>query len=93
MTKRYPEISSSLIFAIIYSFVVAIPCLATEKPKRGDYPRCQELCVTRLGERLAELAESLRKTGKTLVYENLVEQSKEDFDGCIETCKQPHPVK
>jgi hypothetical protein len=67
--------------------------IAAEQSKRGNYPQCQEECLSMLKKRMAGLSESYKNTGKRLEYEASVEEARLDYDLCIVNCKALLPVK
>ncbi len=64
-----------------------------DKPRRGDYPRCQDECLLRLKRTMSALSEEYEKTGNRLLYESKVEQARAGYDDCIDACRERFPVK
>jgi|WetSurMetagenome_2_1015567.scaffolds.fasta_scaffold200173_1 hypothetical protein len=82
-----------LSFALAMCAAFACTSRASEKPKRGDYPHCQEQCVDQLRERMSKISDDYDKTANRLLYQELVEKARLDYDSCIENCKELLPVK
>ncbi len=66
---------------------------AADKPKRGDYPRCQDECVVQLKTNMRISSDDYQKTGNRLLYEQRVEQARGAYDTCIDMCRERYPVK
>jgi hypothetical protein len=66
---------------------------APDRPKRGDYPGCQQECLVRLKKTMNQLSAEYERTGNRLLYENRVEQARVVYDDCIDACKERFPVK
>ncbi len=66
---------------------------APDRPKRGDYPRCQDECLVRLRKTMNELSGEYERTGNRLLYENKVERARGGYDDCIDACRERFPVK
>ncbi len=85
---------AALLLALVLSAALPIASSrASEKPTRGDYPRCQDGCVGALKSRMADLSEEYKEHKDKLLYEERVEQARRDYDSCIDRCKIARPVK
>ncbi len=84
---------AAVLFALVLCTILLTPSNGSEKPGRGDYPQCQDKCVTQLEKRMTDLSEEYKKQGGRLSYEERVEQARSDYDSCINRCKEPLPVK
>lgn len=82
-----------LLYVLVLIAGFSVPAHTAERPKRGDYPRCQEECLVRLKKTMAELSAEYEKLGNRLLYENKVEQARGSYDNCIDACRQRYPVK
>ncbi len=89
---RYVEKLLLIVLALVLCAGVASSA-TPDRPKRGDYPRCQDECLTRLKETMNQLSGEYEKTGKRLLYEKGVEQARYTYDDCIDTCRERYPVK
>ncbi len=84
------------LLSIVLALVVcggAVQATASDRPRRGDYPRCQEECLARLKKTMGDVSGEYEKTGDRLLYENRVEQARYAYDDCIDTCRVRYPVK
>lgn len=93
MNNRFFKNLLIVLLALLLS--AAFPTLsnASGKAKRGDYPQCQEECLSRLRKRMAQVSEEYRSKVNRLLYEERVEQARIDYNDCIVNCKEPRPVK
>ncbi|HEX3001485.1 MAG TPA: hypothetical protein VHN82_03810 [Methanoregula sp.] len=87
--KAFPVIALSLVLIA----GLAGPLRGDEKPKRGDYPRCQEECLSQLRSRMAALSEEYKRTENKLLYEQEVERARYHYDDCIDRCRIRYSVK
>lgn len=79
---------------LLFAFSTGLqPAYPNDKPTRGDYPKCQEECLSRLNKRMTELSDMYNKTENKLQYEELVDQARDDYDRCITNCRKIYPVK
>jgi hypothetical protein len=76
-----------------FSALLITSSRAAEEPKRGDYPYCQESCVSLLVKRMADLSKEYQKNGNRLSYEEQVGEARSAYDSCIENCREARPVK
>ncbi len=82
-----------LLALILYTAFMMATDASEPAKKRGDYPRCQTVCLDQLEKRMTELSEGYKKTGDRLAYQERVEQAGLDYDRCIQDCKELLPVK
>ena len=83
-----------LFILLLCTLLVALqPGYAGEKGTRGDYPRCQEECLSHLNKHMTEASDDYKKTANRLLYAELVGQARDDYDRCIDNCREIYPVK
>jgi hypothetical protein len=93
-----PLSTSALVFLIVGSILMVLtivkPCYALGSGKmRGDYPKCQQECLEQLDKDMAQASGDFVKDKNRIFYEEKVEKVNQKYNQCLNSCKEPMPVK
>lgn len=72
----------------------AFPLGAEEmKPHRGQFPQCQETCLSTHQLRMEKLMKEYERQHEKVVYQEGVDKAVSDYKECITNCREPIPIK
>ena len=82
------------IFVILVSSLVMLGWAGTASTgERGQAPQCQQHCLANHVKAMQKLSDDLAKSGKILIYQDLVETEISNYSSCITNCRVILPVK
>jgi hypothetical protein len=89
---RHPTILAGICILWILGMASICSALGTGGT-RGDYPKCQQECLSQLEKGMAKASDMLSKDQKRIFYEEQVEKTNLNYNRCITNCKELMPVK
>ena len=76
---------------IVSSVILSGFVIAAEK--RGDAPRCQDVCLKDHSLRMKRMMEEYAADRNKVKYQEQVENELTVYSGCLTNCREVNPVK
>jgi hypothetical protein len=83
-----------LVCFVISLFCTVLPLIADEmKPHRGDFPKCQETCLTMHKAKMYQLITDYAQRHEKISFQDGVDKALSEYKNCIDNCREPMSVK
>jgi len=89
--KHFRIIAASL--ASIPLFIGALPAVALETSMRGNYPACQNRCLSEHTKKVQIISERYARENNLEDFHDSIEIAVAQYAECIQGCKMVLPVK
>ena len=89
--KHFRIIAASL--ASIPLFIGALPAVALETSMRGNYPACQNRCLSEHIKNVQIINEQHARGNTIHYFQDLIDIAVAQYTECIQGCKMVLPVK
>ena len=90
--KHFRIIAASLA-SISFFIVAAVPAVASETSMRGNYPACQNRCLSEHTKKVQIISERYARENNLEDFHDSIEIAVAQYAECIQGCKMVLPVK
>jgi len=87
--------ASVFLVCIVFSLLSTVLSLKADqlKPQRGDFPKCQETCLSFHRTKMETIINDYVHLQEKISFQDSVDKALTQYKDCIDNCRDPMPVK